>query len=327
MPRVSVIALTLILSILSAPLATQAQPKKVARVGWISIGSPSTASSTFLDALREGMRELGYVEGQNLVIEARWAEGTADRSDALVGELVRLKVDVMVAQGPTIYAAHKAARTTPVVFGFSGDPIEAGFVASFARPGGNLTGMTFLSLELVGKRLELLKEAFPGISRVAILANPLHAGEQRELKESQDAARRLGLAVQYHQVRAAKDFDEAFEAMTRERAQAIVAFPDALIMIHRKSIAEFAAKRRIPAISGWGEFAADGNLMTYGPNLRDSFRRLGVYVDKILKGAKPADLPVEQPTRFELVINLKTAKALGLTIPQSILVRADQVIQ
>ena len=321
------ITLLLALATLAAPgLAAAQQAKKMWRVGWVGSGPGSGRTSQFLDALREGLRELGYMEGRNLVVEARWAE-PADRAADLTAELVGLRVDVIVTQGPAVYGVKKSAAATPIVFGFSGDPIVAGFIASLARPGGNLTGMTFLSLELAGKRFELLKEAVPGVARVAILANPQHPGEHLELGESQSAARRLGLAVQYHPVRVPKELEDAFVAMTRDRAEAIVAFPDALINSHGKAIAEFAAKRRIPSVSGWGQFAADGNLMTYGPNLRDSFKHLAVYVDKVLRGTKPADLPVEQPTRFELVINLKTAKALGLTIPKSILVRADQVIQ
>jgi putative ABC transport system substrate-binding protein len=242
--------------------------------------------------------------------------------------LVRLKVDVIVTQGPAVLGARAMTGSIPVVFGFSGDPVEAKLVESLGRPGGNLTGLSLLALELVGKRLELLKEALPGLTRVAILANPSHPGEQAELKASQTAASRLGLTVQYLPVRAVSDFDAAFDAIARERAEAIVAFPDALMMRQAKAIAAFAAKRRIPAVSGWAQFVVDGNLMTYGPNLEESYRYIAThYVDRILRGAKPADLPVEQPTKFELVINLKTAKALGLTIPQSILLRVDEVIE
>jgi putative ABC transport system substrate-binding protein len=240
---------------------------------------------------------------------------------------VRLKTDVIVAQGPVVSAVKRTAGTTPIVFGFSGDPVEAGLVTSLSHPGGTLTGMTFLSIELAGKRLELLREISPTVSRVAVLANPQHPGERREWQASQVAARSLGLELQYLQVRTSVDFDDAFGKIVAERFGAIDAFPDALVMLHRASIAAFAMKQRIPAISGWRDFAADGNLLTYGPSLWDSFRRLATYVDKILKGARPADLPVEQPTKFELVVNLKTAKSLGLTIPQSVLVRADEVIR
>jgi putative tryptophan/tyrosine transport system substrate-binding protein len=271
------------------------------------------------------MRERGWIEGQNLAIDLRW--GDRDRARDLAVELVRLKVDVIVTQGPMVFGAKAETQSIPVVFGFSGDPVEAKLVASAPRPGGNVTGVSFLTLELVGKRLELLQEVLPRLSRVAILANPEHPGEPAELRESQTAAERLGLNVQYVQVRRADDFEAAFKRIERDRAEAIVAFPDVLVMSQAKAIAEFATKRRIPAVSGWGSFAAAGNLMTYGPNLDESYRIIAGYVDKILRGAKPADLPVEHPTKFELVINLKTAEALGLTIPQSVLLRADQVIQ
>jgi putative ABC transport system substrate-binding protein len=324
----AIFVLTLALCIVGLPLMAEAQQRaQTARIGWVAVGPPSARASMFLEAFRQGLRDLGYVEGQNFAIEARWADASLDRVADFTADLVRLKMDVIVTQGPVVSVVKKAAGTIPIVFGFSGDPVEAGLVASLAHPGDNLTGMTFLSLELAGKRLELLKELSPRLSRVAILANPQHPGEQRERQASQAAARSLGVTLQYLPVRTATDFDDAFGKIVIERSGAIDAFPDALVMLHRASIAGFAVKQRIPTISGWRDFAADGNLLTYGPSLRDSFRRLGTYVDKILKGAKPADLPVEQPANFELVINLKTAKALGLTIPQSVLIRADEVIQ
>jgi len=316
---------TLALGLLALPCAAQTQSTgKVYRVGWVAMGPDSPSTSVFLEAFRQGMRERGWIEGRNLAIEARW--GARDQARDLVAELNRLKVDVIVAVGPMVFGAQAAAGTTPVVFGFSGDPVEAKLVTSLPRPGANLTGITFLAYELVHKRLELLKDALPGLTRVAVLANVMHAGEQTELRESQAAARRLGLTLQYVPVRAAGDFPMAFEAITSERAQAIVAFPDVLIMSQAKNIAAFATKSRIPAISGWAEFAAAGNLMTYGPNLRESWRYMATYVDKVLKGARPADIPVEQASKFELVVNMRTAKALGLTIPPSLQVRADQVI-
>jgi putative tryptophan/tyrosine transport system substrate-binding protein len=303
-----------------------AQVGKTARVGWIA-GSPGPlATPIFLESFRQGLRERGWVEGQNLVIESRWGE--RDGARGLAAELVQLKVDVIVAQGPMVFGAQVEAGAIPVVFAFSGDPLQAKLVQSLARPGGNLTGITLLAFELVGKRLELLKEALPGLTRVALLANLAHPGEQAELRESQAAARQLGLAVQYLPVRSVGDFDAAFEAMVRERAEAIVAFPDLLMMRQAKAIADFAARRRIPAVSGWPEFAAAGNFMTYGPNLQEAWRQLvASHVDKILRGAKPRDLPVVQPTKFDLVINLRTAKALGLTIPPPLLLRADQLIE
>jgi len=255
-PR-ALMVVTLALGLLALPCAAQTQSTgKVYRVGWVAMGPDSPSTSVFLEAFRQGMRERGWIEGRNLAIEARW--GARDQARDLVAELNRLKVDVIVAVGPMVFGAQAAAGTTPVVFGFSGDPVEAKLVTSLPRPGANLTGITFLAYELVHKRLELLKDALPGLTRVAVLANVMHAGEQTELRESQAAARRLGLTLQYVPVRAAGDFPMAFEAITSERAQAIVAFPDVLIMSQAKNIAAFATKSRIPAISGWAEFAAAG---------------------------------------------------------------------
>jgi putative ABC transport system substrate-binding protein len=309
----------------AAQTAEAQSAAKVRRVGWVAFGSESPSTAAFLEAFRQGMREKGWQEGQNLAIEARW--GGRDQARDIVAEFIRRKADVIVTVGPMIFGAQAEAGATPVVFGFSGEPVEAKLVNTIARPGGNLTGMTFLAFELVHKRLELLKEALPGLSRVAILANLMHPGEQTELRESQIAARRLGLTLHYVPVRAASDFPAAFETIARERAEAIVAFPDVLIMSQAKAIAAFATQRRIPAISGWAEFAADGNFMTYGPNLRESWRYLATYVDKILRGAKPGELPVEQPSKFELVVNMRTAKTLGLNIPPTLLLRADRVIE
>jgi putative ABC transport system substrate-binding protein len=309
---------------LAGLLTAEAQPGgRTARVGWIALSPGPTA--TQLEAFRRGMRERGWREGENLAIDIRW--GDRDRARDLAAKLVRLKVDVIVTQGPMVFGARAETRSIPTVFGFSGDPVEAKLVTSIARPGGNLTGVTFLALELVGKRLELLQEVLPRLSRVAILANQEHPGERAEFRESQMAAERLGLKVQYVPVRTVGDFEGAFTQMEHEGAEAIVAFPDLLIMRQAKAIAEFATKRRIPAVSGWPDFAVAGNLMTYGPNLDESYRIIAAYVDRILKGARPADLPVEQPTKYQFVINLRTAKALGLTIPPSVLARADEIIQ
>jgi len=303
------------------------QRDKPVQVGWIAIGSATSRTSLFLDAMKLGLRDLGYVEGRNLVLEVRWAEGDEQIADR-TAELLRAGVEIIVAQGQTVQKVKEVvAGRIPIVFGYSGDPVEAGFVASLSRPSGNLSGVSYMTFDLVGKRIELLREVLPRVSRIAILANPLHPGESRELSGSQDAARGMGIALQYLPVRNAKEVEAAFEAMTSERAEAITAFPDALIMLQRKAIADYSLRRRIPAVSGWSDFAKDGNLMTYGPNLSDSWRRVATYVDKIVKGAKPGDLPVEQPTKFELVVNIKTARAIGLTIPQSVLVRADELIQ
>ena len=296
------------------------------RVGWLS--GDKSGNSPFFDAFRAGLRELGYVEGRNLVIEARFAEDAPERLGSLALELIQSKPQIIVAQGgPATHPLQRAGATMPVVFGYSGDPVEGKVVASYARPGGNFTGVSMLSLELVGKRMGLLKEALPALKQVAIIARPEHPGEQGELQASRVAARALGLAVDYYPARVEAELDNALAALLRARNEAIVVFPDAFTMRYSEKIAAFSTANRIPAISGWAQFAERGNLLAYGPNLRDVFRRLAIYVDKIFKGAKPADLPVELPTTVELVVNLNTAKALGLTIPRSILLRADRVIE
>jgi len=307
------------------PRWAAAQRLTVSRVGWISLDWPEVSS--FLDHFRIGLRDLGYVEGRNLTIDARWGEGSRERLDQLAAELVRSNPHVIVTQGgPATYPVVRAGATIPVVFGFSGDPVEGKLVESFARPGRNLTGVSFLSLELVGKRIELLKEAIPSLKRIAIIARPEHPGEQGELRASQTAAKAIGVALDYFPIEGEAELDKALAAIPQMRCEAMVAFPDATMMRYSERIAAIAIKNRIPAISGWAEFTERGNLMSYGPNLPDSFRRLAYFVDKIVKGAKPGDLPVELPTKFELVINMKTAKALGFTIAPSILVRADRVI-
>jgi putative ABC transport system substrate-binding protein len=307
------------------PRWVAAQQARVLRIGWLS--NDRAANSPFFDAFRGGMRDLGYVEGRNLVIEARFAEGSAERLDQLAVELVQLKPQIIVTQGgPSTHPVMRAGASMPVVFGYSGDPVEGKVVDSYAHPGGNFTGVSFLSLELVGKRMQLLSEALPGLKRVAIMARPEHPGEQGELRVSQAAAKSLGLAISYHPARNESEFENALDAILKSRSEAIVVFPDAFMMRYSEQIAAFATKSRIPAISGWAQFAERGNLMTYGPNLRVVFRRLATYVDKIFKGAKPAELPVELPTTVEMVVNLKCAKALGITIPQSVLLRADRVI-
>jgi len=232
-----------------------------------------------------------------------------------------------VVAGAATPAAQRATKTIPIVFSYSGDPVEAGFVKTLARPGGNMTGITWLAFDLVGKRLELLKEAAPRVSRIAVLANPAHPGEQRELAETTRTARAIGATIQYHQVGTTADFQPAFDAIIKDSADALVVFPDGLTIVHRRQVAEFAVKHRLPSVFGWSEYVEAGGLMAYGPNRRETARRLAAYVDKILKGARPADLPVEQPAKFEFVINLKTAKALSLDVPPSLLLRADQVIE
>jgi len=311
---------------LAAPLAAAAQ--KSPRIGYVGAWYSASSAGALFDAFRQGMRELGHIEGQNLTIDARWMElATPDDASRLTADLVRSKVDLLVAQGPAIPGVKVEARSLPVVFGFSGDPVAAGFVTSLARPGGNLTGMTLLAVELAGKRVELLKEVAPRGSRIAVLTNPLHAGENQELRQAQTAAQRFGLTLQEVPVRTVAEVDVALDSLARDPVDGVLALSNLLIMRQRNMIAQFAAKQRIPTISSWEDFAVDGNLMTYGPNLHDAWRRLAIYVDKLLKGAKPVDLPVEQPTKFQLVINLRTAKLLGLTIPPSLLLRADQVIE
>jgi putative tryptophan/tyrosine transport system substrate-binding protein len=308
------------------PLVARApQAATMPRIGWIAIGTPQ--GSEFFDAFRQGLRQLGYVEGQSIIIEPRWPADIRDRVLELVRELLALNVQVIVAQGAIVPVVRRAIDSTPVVFGYSGDPVEAGLVNSFRRPGGNFTGATFMSYEVNAKRVELLRDAFPHVTRVAILSNPLHPGEQRELKESEQGAERLGIGLSFAQMRSAAEIQPALERIRVAGAEAIIVLPDGLVMEHRKQIIEFAALQRIPVISGWSEFAKSGGTMTYGPNLKASFERVAVYVDKILKGANPGELAVEQPTKFELVINLKAAKAIGLDVPPMLLGRADEVIE
>ncbi len=320
---------TLAGGIAAAPLAAQAQQApKIPKIGVLvtATGPYIGAPTAVYEAFRRGLRDLGYIEGRNVSIEFRAASDRA-RLGELAADLVRLNVDVMVTGGIAAYAAQATTDSIPVVFAFSGDPVEARLVDGLARPGRNMTGISLLAFELVGKRLELLKEAAPKISHVAVFAYPGHPGEQREWKAMQDAARALGLTVHRLEVRNAADFDQAFAAIEKERSNAIHAFPDGITLASRARIAEFALTRHLPSVFGWKEYVEAGGLISYGPNLDASWRRIGVFVDKILKGARPADLPVEQPTKFELLINLKTAKALGLTIPPSLLLRADQVIE
>jgi putative ABC transport system substrate-binding protein len=314
--------------LLAAPLAAEAQPAgKVPRMGFLSPTSPSSDAGR-LAAFREGLRELGYVEGQNIAIESRWAEGNYDRLPGLAADLVRLKVDVIVTYGtPASHAAKRATGSIPIVMAGAIDPVASGLFTSVARPGGNLTGLSLMAPELVGKQLEILKDVVPKVSRVALLGNPANGGNAPQVRHAQDAARALGMRLQPLKARGPSEIDTAFAAMTNERAGAVIVLVDAMLLDHRTRIADLAARRRLPAVYGLSDHAEAGGLMAYGPNRLDMFRRAATYVDKILKGAKPGDLPVEQPTKFALVINLKTAKAVGLTIPKSLLLRADEVIQ
>ncbi|HEV2055180.1 MAG TPA: ABC transporter substrate-binding protein [Methylomirabilota bacterium] len=316
--------------LLVAPFAAEAQQAaKISRIGYLA--SNLAASPHMNEAFRQGLRDLGYVEGRNVVIEYRDAGGKFERLPALAAELVALKVDVIVASDtPAAQAAKQATRTLPIVFIGAGDPVTSGLVSSLARPGGNVTGLSLLAPELVGKRLELLKQAVPGVTRVAVLWQPGGSGggtEKDVLKEVEVAARALGVRLQFVEARGPADFDRAFSDMTRERAGALTVLGSAMFANERRRLVDLAAKNRLPGVYGFREYVDAGGLMAYGPNVADLFQRAATYVDKILKGMKPADLPVEQPTKFELVINLKTAKALGLTIPPAVLGRADQVIK
>jgi ABC-type uncharacterized transport system substrate-binding protein len=318
-------------SLLAAPFTAEAQQAaKVPRLGFLALNSG--ANPHLGEAFRQGLRDLGYVEGRNVVIEIRSAEGKVERLPALAAELVALRVDVIVTGGgtPPALAAKQATKTIPIVFASAPDPVTDGLVTSLARPGGNVTGSSSVNPELVGKGLEQLKQTVPGVSRVAVLWHPGGVGERTGkdmLREADVAARALGVRLQVVEARSPADFDRAFLDMTRARAGALTVLPSAMFFSERKRLLDLAAKNRLPAVYSQREFVDAGGLMAYGPNLADNFRRAATYVDKILKGAKPADLPVEQPTKFELVINLKTAKALGLTIPPSLLARADEVIQ
>jgi len=310
-------------SILAAPLAGEAQqPGKVYRIGILS------QNSRLWEDFRQGLRDLGYVEGRTIVIEYRWGEGSDEQFPRLAADLARLGADVIVAWGtPATLAAKNATNTIPIVMTGNGDPVGTGLIASLARPGGNITGLSSLNPGLEAKRLELLKELVPKLSHVAVLwnpANPLHDGLVREVK---DTASQLGVRLELVGVQGSTEFDAAFATMKKKRPDALIVEPDNIFYFHNKRIVDFATKSRLPAVFTHREFADAGGLVVYGANYSALFRRAAIYVDKILKGARPADLPVEQPTQFDLIINMNTAKALGLTIPQTLLLRADQVIQ
>jgi putative ABC transport system substrate-binding protein len=322
MPNIiALIVFGLIVAFLS-PLQAQ-QPLTVRKIGFLSQSGTPAAS---LAAFRRGLRELGYIEGQNIIVEYRLGERGA-RLTELATELIREKVEVIVAGGPAVSWAKVATGTVPIVFLFSGDPVEAGFIDSLAQPGRNMTGITWLAFELVGKRLELLKEAAPKVSRVAILASPAHAGEQRELRETQSTARALGITLLYHQVNDTAEVNAALDMVVKENPNALLVFPDPVTNAHRAQIVDFAARRRLPSVFGRKEPVEAGGLISYGPKLDEVYRRVPIYVDKILKGAKPAELPTELPTKFELFINLRTAKQIGVTISPNLLARADKVIK
>jgi len=313
---------------LAWPLAAAGQQVVIPRIGWLSAGSEP---DPFLHAFREGLRQIGYVEGQNVALDVRYANGNLDALRAAAAELVQANVALIVASLTAIRGA-RPIKNIPILFTVSGDPIEAGLVQSLARPGGNFTGATFLSLEVAGKRVELLKQAVPRLRVLAALSNTDHPGEKSELQATEAAAQRLGIKLVYvpfsqSPFESSPAMDAALETVRRAQPDGMVVFPDGPTMTNRVALANFAIAQRLPSMFGWSDYATAGGLMSYGASQRDTHARLATYADKILKGAKPSDLPVEQPSKFELVVNLKTAKSLGLTIPPPLLLRADQVIE
>src|ERR1700730_7323191 len=315
--------------LLAAPLAAQAQQAgKIPRIGVLNTGSPSASSEPLMGAFRQGLSEAGYVEGQNLAIEYRWAEGHYDRLPALAADLVGRKVDLIMASSPpSALAAKSATSTIPIVFRSGADPVRHGRVASLARPGGNLTGVSFIADELTAKRLELLSELVPRAGVIALLMNPHNATAERVIRDVQEATRTKGLQLHVLKATSESEIDTAFASLVQLHAGALVVGADPFLSGRREQLVALASRHAVPSIYAWREFAASGGLISYGASLTSASRLVGTYAGKILKGAKPADLPVQQPTTFELVVNLNTAKALGLTVPPSILARADEVIE
>ena len=323
----AIVVLLVGLTLGSVHLAEAQQPKKVPRIGAF-VPASASAAPRLVEALRQGLREHGYVEEQHITLEPRYAEGNIERLAGFAAELVRLKADVIVVGStPGIIAVRNITGAIPIVMVTTGDPVAGGLVASLARPGGNITGLTALGQELSGKRLEVLKEAVPKVSRVAVLSNPTNPDSELSLKGMEVAARALGVQFRVQEVRDPTEFEKAFDAATREGARALMVLPDPMFVSQAGRIVELSAKSRLPAIYAHREFVDAGGLMFYGESLADMWRRAATYVDKILKGRKPADLPVEQPKKFEFVINLKAAKQIGVTIPPNLLVRADKVIK
>jgi putative ABC transport system substrate-binding protein len=316
---------TSVLLFLPAHCVFAQQPKKIPRIGVLR---PGLAVAANYEAFRQGLRELGYVEGQNVVLEFRDTEAKAERLSDLAAELVRLKVDVIVTSStPAIQAAKQATGTIPIVMAFSGDPVGTGLVASLAKPGGNITGLSDIGPEISGKQLELLKEAFPTVSRVGFFLNPSNHSNRLRLKAAEATAGELKVQIQALEVQSANDLEKAISTISKAQAQALMTVRDPAINVNQKRIVEFAAENRLPTMHMDKEPVEAGGLMSYGPDVPDLFRRATIYVDKILKGAKPADLPVERPIKFEFVINLKTAKQIGVTIPPNVLARGDRVIR
>lgn len=320
--------ITAVLLLVAVPIAVTAQePSRVSRIGFLGAGSSSSGDPR-VEPLRQGFRELGYAEGQDLAFEFRWADGNANRLPQLATELARLKMSAIVTQGTQATdATRRAVTTIPIVFAVAGDPVGAGLVTSLARPGGNVTGLTDIAPEIIGKRLELLREAVPGITRVAVLWNPANSTAAPQVKDTETAARSIGISVRSLELADVIQLESAFAAAVQGHAQALTVLSDGALYGRRVQIAQLAAKHRLLCVAGTPEFAESGCVMAYGPNVADMHRRAAVFVDKILKGASPGDLPVEQPTKFELVLNLRTAKALGLKISPTLLARADKVVE
>jgi putative ABC transport system substrate-binding protein len=318
-----------LLLVLLATATAQAQTTRApARIGWITYNS-AQVNAAYLETFLQVMRQLGRMEGSDFVIVPRFGDDRPERVEALARDLITEKLDMIIALGAATTDTIEVARGTgiPVIFGFSGDPVAAGWATSLASPNEGLTGVTFLSVDLNAKRIELLKQAFPAMRRLAVIANPLHPGENLEIAECRRAADRLGLTLSYYPARDLDELAAALQKLDVERADAVIALPDVLTLVHRRQIIEFAAARGMPVISGWARFAESGGLLTYGPNLAESFGRLAFYAHRVMNGAKPSSLPIEQPSRFELVVNLGTANRLGIELPQALLARADQVIE
>jgi putative ABC transport system substrate-binding protein len=319
------LAVVLAFGVLAAPFAAGAERPTIPRIGFLLMGSSQAGLTSLFDAFRAGLRELGWIENENIAIEYRWAGDSPDRLPGLAADLVRLKVDVIIGSTPGVRAAQRVTTSIPIIMCIADDAVKQGLVTNLARPGGNITGMAAMASELAAKRLELLREA-TRISRVVLLWNPPGSSSDY-LQATQMAARTLRVTLQSVEVRTADDFEGAFASVLKGRAEAFMVGPGQFLFTHQRRVVEFAAKNRLPSMYAWKDPVSAGGLMAYGVNIPQAYRRAAYYVDKILKGTKPGDLPVEQPTKFDLVINLKTAKALGLTIPPSLLLRADQVIQ
>jgi putative tryptophan/tyrosine transport system substrate-binding protein len=308
------------------PFASHAQQPRMLRVGWLTT-APAADVNPFVDALRAGLAAQGYTEGRNLTIAARYADGDVGRVPVLAEELARLPVDLIATQGTATRLLMKVSTTIPVVYVFSADPVLAGIADSYAKPGRGMTGISVMSIELNGKRLELLREILPRIGKVAILASPIHPGEELERNNSVEMAQKLGITIQYFPTPSIAELRSAYASMAADPPQAVVVFPDPVTFSNRQRIVDFANTQRIPVVSGWADFAEAGALCTYGPKLAESYRRLAYYIDRIQKGEKAAELPIERPTVFEFVINLKTAKMLEIDVPPALVARADRVIE